>query len=1055
MADTPAAENLDGERKTVTFLFADIKGSMDLMEDLDPEEARAIVDPALKVMMEAVHHYGGYVAQPTGDGIFALFGAPIAHEDHPQRALFAALRLQEEMRRYSAKLRLAGNLPVEARVGVNTGEVVVRSIPTGQGNVEYAPIGHSTGLAARMQALAPTGSIAATEQVRKLCEGYFVFKSLGPTKVKGVSEAVNVYEVTGLGPLRTRLQRAAARGYTKFIGRDREMEALRHAADQARAGHGQIVAAVAEPGVGKSRLFYEFKATAQSGWMVLEALSFSHGKASAYLPVLDLLQSYFGIDSEDDSRKRREKVNGRVLTLDRALEDALAHLLGLLGLNEGDDPLAGMDAQIRQRRMLEALKRVLFRESLNQPLMVIFEDLHWIDEETQAFLNLLADAIGTAKILLLVNYRPEYSHTWSSKSYYTQLRLDPLGKESAGEMLDALLGLDAQTIDGQLAGLKRLIIEKTEGNPLFMEEIVQALTEEGVLVRNGAVKLTRPLAALKVPPTVQDIIASRIDRLPAAEKDLLQTLAVIGMEFTLALAGEVTKKPNDQLNRLLNDLQLAEFIYEQPAAGDTAYIFKHALTHDVAYKSLLVEQRKRLHERIGQATERLFADHLDDYLKDLAHHYRRSNNSVKAIEYLQRAGEQAALRAFHEEAIEQLHSALELLEKLDAGKARNSHELAIRRALMGPLIAVRSLISPEIRLNCERLRELCEEARDTRLLAQVLIHLFWYYFSATSLDEAETFARQGLKLAEQTSGEFEIFCGNFSSGVLAAERGEYLAARQHLERSVSVNQHTQDLIIGDPGIALGFPNCIGLLGIVCWILGYPDQAQAQGARLAELLRQSLPTNAYTLGMSHLLTMRCDLLRNYQGARADAQEALDRSTRSGHSLGIDYGAVRLARIMVAEGTTDPWIEKLAGELRAVPTSWHQHLCDWLAAGACLEARRIAEGCGIVDQAIARMAAGGARRFEADLHRLKGEFTLMARGDLGDAEAAFNSAIAIARRQQARGFELRASISLARVLAQQGRRDEACAMLADIYNWFTEGFDTADLKDAKALLDELDT
>src|SRR6516225_305665 len=286
VAETAASENIDGERKTVTFLFADIKGSMDLMEDLDPEEARAIVDPALRLMMEAVHHYGGYVAQPTGDGIFALFGAPIAHEDHPQRALFAAVRLQEEMRRYSAKLRLAGNLPVEARVGVNTGEVVVRSITTGEGRTEYAPVGHSTGIAARMQSVAPVGSIAATEQVRKLCEGYFVFKSLGPTKVKGISEPVKVYEVNGLGPLRTRLQRAAGRGLTKFVGRQWEMQALKHAAQQAKDGHGQIVAVGADFGVGKSRLFFEWKISSQSEWLVLEAVTVSYGKASGYLPLI-------------------------------------------------------------------------------------------------------------------------------------------------------------------------------------------------------------------------------------------------------------------------------------------------------------------------------------------------------------------------------------------------------------------------------------------------------------------------------------------------------------------------------------------------------------------------------------------------------------------------------------------------------------------------------------------------------------------------------------------------------------------------------------------------
>ena len=525
-----SSEGLEGERKTVTALFADIKGSMELIEDLDPEEARAIVEPALKLMMEAVHRYDGYVAQSTGDGIFALFGAPVAYEDHPQRALYAALRMQEELKRYSDRIRAEGRLPMQGRVGVNTGEMVVRLLQTGAAQTEYVPIGHSTSLAARMQALAPIGSIATTAAVRRLCEGYFVFKDLGPTRVKGVSELINVFEVTGLGPLRTRLQRSARRGLTKFVGREREMAALKAAAEQARAGHGQIVAAMAEAGAGKSRLFFEFKAVSQSGWMVLETFSVSHGKASAYLPVIDLLHGYFGIDPGDDSRKRREKVAGKIAVLDRALEDGLPYLFGLLGIVQGDDPLAQMDEHVQKRRTLEAIKRILLRESLNQPLMVIFEDLHWIDEQTQEFLNLLADSIGTAKLLLLVNYRPGYSHQWNSKTYYTQVRLDPLGRESAGEMLAALLG------DGDdLAALKRLIIAQTEGTPFFMEETVQVLLDEGALVRNGTVKLTRPLAEVKIPPTVQAILAARIDRLPPDAKELLQVLAVIGRDFPLAL----------------------------------------------------------------------------------------------------------------------------------------------------------------------------------------------------------------------------------------------------------------------------------------------------------------------------------------------------------------------------------------------------------------------------------------------------------------------------------------------------------------------------------------
>jgi class 3 adenylate cyclase len=392
----------DGERKTVTALFADIKGSTELEHDLDPEDARAIIDPALKLIIDAVRRYDGYVVQSTGDGIFALFGAPVAHEDHPQRSLYAALRMQDEVRHYADRQRAEGRAPIQIRVGVNTGEVVVRSIITGAGQVEYAPIGHTINLASRMQTLANPGSTVIAESTRKLVEGYFQLRALGSSRVKGIAEPVEVYEVTGLGPLRTRLQRAAGRGLTKFVGREREMEALKRAAEQARAGRGQIVAAMAEAGVGKSRLFYEFKTTTQSDWMVLEAFSVSHGKASAYLPLIDLLHTYFDIDPTDDARKRREKVGGKVLMLDRNLEGSLPHLFGLLRIVEGEDPLARMDPQVRRRRMHEAIKRLLLRESLHVPLMVIFEDLHWIDSETQALLNLLVDSIGTARMLLLV-----------------------------------------------------------------------------------------------------------------------------------------------------------------------------------------------------------------------------------------------------------------------------------------------------------------------------------------------------------------------------------------------------------------------------------------------------------------------------------------------------------------------------------------------------------------------------------------------------------------------------------------------------------------------------
>jgi class 3 adenylate cyclase len=554
----------DGERKTITALFADIKGSMALIEDLDPEEARALVDPALTLMMEAVHRYEGYVVQSTGDGIFAFFGAPLAHEDHPQRALYAALRMQEDMKRYAEQLRREHGRHLEIRIGVNTGEVVLRSIRKDDLRTDYTPISHSTSLAARLESLAPGGSVVVSEQTYKLTEGYFEFKTLGAAKVKGVSEPVHLYEVLGAGPLRTRLQVAARRGLVRFVGRRRELEHLQQALEHTKAGQGQLVAVMGEPGVGKSRLFHEFTLLSHRGCLVLETFSVSHGKAYAYLPLIDLLKTYVNLAPQDDERGRREKITGKVLTLDRSLEDTLPYLFTLLGSADPASSLQQMDSQIRKRRTLEAIKRLLIRASLNQPLILIFEDLHWLDTETLAFLALLSESLATTRLLLLVNYRPEYHHEWSNKTYYTQLRLDPLGQEDAQELLTALLG------DGEaLQPLKQLILEKTEGNPFFIEEIVQEMVEREVLLRDPSRRMSlrpapmvRSISDLHIPPTIQGILAARIDRLPTEEKTLLQTLAVIGKEFSFSLLKQVVEQSDDTLQSLLTHLQTAEFIYE-------------------------------------------------------------------------------------------------------------------------------------------------------------------------------------------------------------------------------------------------------------------------------------------------------------------------------------------------------------------------------------------------------------------------------------------------------------------------------------------------------------
>ena len=480
---------LEGERKQVTVLFADLKGSMELLAERDPEEARKILDPVLEHMMEAVHRYEGTVNQVMGDGIMALFGAPLAHEDHAVRACYAALRMQESVSRYAEEVRRTEGMLIQVRVGLNSGEVVVRSIGSDL-HMDYTAVGQTTHLAARMEQIAAPGSILMTNDTLRVAEGYVEVKPLGPVNVKGLSEPLEVYEVTGAGPVRTRLQASAARGLTRFVGRDTEMEQIRRALDRAGQGHGQVVAVVGEPGVGKSRLFYELTHSHRThDWLTIESGSVSYGKATAYLPVTDLLKTYFKISDRDRHREIREKIAGKLLILDRALEPMLPAFLALLDVPVEDRQWQNLDPPQRQQRTLDALKRLLLRESQVQPLLVIFEDLHWIDSETQAVLDALIESLPASRVLLLVNYRPEYQHAWGGKTYYRQLQMDPLLPEGAEELLRALVG-----DGGDLQSLKRLLIERTEGNPFFLEESVRTLIETRVLVgERGAYRVTRPV----------------------------------------------------------------------------------------------------------------------------------------------------------------------------------------------------------------------------------------------------------------------------------------------------------------------------------------------------------------------------------------------------------------------------------------------------------------------------------------------------------------------------------------------------------------------------------
>src|SRR5213594_257641 len=597
---------LEGERKQVTVLFADLKSSMELLADRDPEEARKILDPVLELMMEAIHRYEGTVNQVMGDGIMALFGAPLAHEDHAVRACYAALRMQDAVRRYSEELRRGQGVEVQIRVGVNSGDVVVRSIGSDL-RMDYTAVGQTTHLAARMEQLAAPGSIRLTAETLHLAEGFVQVTPLGPVPIKGLGEPVEVFELVGAGAARTRLEAAARRGLTRFVGRSAELEQLRGALDRASLGHGQVVAVVGEPGVGKSRLFWELIHSHRvHGWLIVQSGSVSYGKATAYLPVIELLRGYFEIESRDDPRKIQEKVTGKVLTLAPALAPIVPALLSLLDVPLDEVSWHALDPLQRRQQTHDAVKRLLLRESEAQPLVVVFEDLHWIDGETQALLDALVESLPASRIALLVNYRPEYSHGWAGKTSYAQVRLDALPPRSADDLLRGRLGEDPA-----LEPLKRMLTARTEGNPLFLEESVRALVETGVLAgERGAYRLAKPVEAIEVPATVQEILAARIDRLPAEEKRLLQVASVVGKDIPLDLLRVVADCGEPDFSRLIAHLTAAEFLDEASMFPDRVYTFKHALTHEVAYGSLLYERRRDLHARIVEAIERLHAERL-------------------------------------------------------------------------------------------------------------------------------------------------------------------------------------------------------------------------------------------------------------------------------------------------------------------------------------------------------------------------------------------------------------------------------------------------------------
>ena len=624
---------LEGERKQVTVLFADVKGSMELAEQLDPEEWHTILDRFFAILTEGVHRFEGTVNQYTGDGIMALFGAPIAHEDHAQRACYAALHLRDRLRQYADELRLDPGVSFSFRLGLNSGEVIVGKIGDDL-RMDYTAQGHTVGLAQRMEQLAPPDGIALSQHTQKPVDGFFALRSLGPVPVKGAREPVDVFVLEGVGSHRTRLDTSRARGLSRFVGRAGEMEAIESALARSLEGTGRVAAVVGEAGVGKSRLCAEFVERCRArGFMVYEAHCPAHGKTIPYLPLLELLRNLFGITEQDGPREARQKIAGELALLDDAFADDRALVLDFLGVGDPKAPALQLEPAVRQRRLFTFLRRLVHLRTEAEPIVLLIDDLHWIDPGSDLFLAQIVEAVSATRTLLLVNFRPEYQADWTRKSWVLQLPMAPLGPEALAELVRDWVGSSPS-----VAALPALVGARSGGNPFFAEEIVLSLLDTSRLVgTRGAYELATPLDAVEVPPTVQSLLAARIDRLGDREKQLLYAAAVIGKEFPRPLLEAVIEVQGDDLDAALAALLAAELVYERAIYPVAEYAFKHPLTHEVALGAQLTTARRARHAAVAGAIEVAEAERLDEHAGLLAHHWTEAGEALRAAMWHVRA----------------------------------------------------------------------------------------------------------------------------------------------------------------------------------------------------------------------------------------------------------------------------------------------------------------------------------------------------------------------------------------------------------------------------------
>jgi class 3 adenylate cyclase/predicted ATPase len=1047
-------DKIEGEHKQVTVMFCDMEGFTDFTEEVGPEEAYGIMDQIYELLIHKVHDYEGTVNEMTGDGIMALFGAPIALEDAPQRAIRSAMAIHREMGIFSDKIRQEKEEipPLRMRIGIHTGPVVVGTL----GNdlrVEFKAVGDTVNLASRVESLALPGATYVTEETFRLTEGLFRFEALGQKEVKGKKEPVPIYRVIAPSTRRTRFDVSAERGLTPFVGREKELELMLDGFQRAKTGRGQAFSVMAEAGVGKSRLLYEFrKAITNEDVTFLEGRCLSYGKGVAYHPVIDILKASFDIGESDGDSEIKQKVK-RSLNVTGADEaTTLPYLLELLSVKESGLDKIPLSPEAKKDRMMEALKRIPLKASEIRPLILAYEDLHWIDKSSEDHLKHLLESIPGARVLMIFTYRPEFVHTWGGKSFHSQITLNRLSNREGLMMISHLLG--TEEIDSPL---EELILEKTEGVPFFIEEFIRSLRDLKIIERKGnKYYLARVAQDVIIPSTIHDVIMARVDTLPEAAKGVLQTGSVVGREFSHDLIRRVTGLPEQELWSHLSVLKDSELLYERGIYPQSNYIFKHALTQDATYQSLLKSTRQKYHRKIAEALEKDFPGAVETQPELLAHHYTEAGVNEQAVGYWHQAGKRASQRSAHFEAINHLTKELEVLMTLPDSLERARQELDLQTTLGPMLMAVKGQSSSDTERAYARARELCQQLGETSQLFPVLCGLWRFYVVRSELQTARELAEQLFSLAQRLQDPALLLEAHRVMGQTMFWLGEMAPARAHLEQGMALydpqRHRSHAFVYGqDPAIM-----CRSFAAQPIWVLGYPDQA-LQSIHEALTLAQEL-THPFSLALAlvHAAIVH-QFRREAQAVQERAQALITLSTEQGFPHWLAYGIILRGWALALRGEGAEGIAQVRQGLvayRALGAELQRPIFLSLLAEAYGEVRQPEEGLTMLVEALAIGDKTGDRHWEAELHRRKGELLLMQRmQNAGEAEECFRQALDTARRQQAKSLELRAAMSLSRLWQKQRKQEEAHHLLTDIYGWFTEGFDTPDLQEAKALLQEL--